>query len=170
MDLIRRAIRRDLTAFAATVPHTPLPEQHTWRALARRWSVLVEAMESWPVSPTERRLLDACSNSFHMLEGRAERDERAALAVRLIAARESICPPATDLSLDVPPGLLAWALLDQPDAVRRRVLRGVATRRRALAWLDGRRLERLGRQAFSHLADVPTPRSPAPGRVEPQKP
>jgi iron-sulfur cluster repair protein YtfE (RIC family) len=118
MYLMHHAFRRDLAAFAAAVPLTPVEERETWEALADRWEVFsftlhhhhngedtwlwpflleradgaqratLEAMESEheEIDPT----LDACTAGFARLRDHADPDARAALAVRLASARESL--------------------------------------------------------------------------------
>jgi iron-sulfur cluster repair protein YtfE (RIC family) len=118
MYLMHHAFRRDLAAFAAAVPLTPVEERETWRALADRWEIFsftlhhhhrgedswlwpflmeradagqratLEAMEAEheEIDPT----LDACTSGFARLRDHADPDARAALAVRLTSARESL--------------------------------------------------------------------------------
>ena len=119
MYLMHHAFRRDLAAFARAVPRTPVAEVATWRALLRRWEVFSEVLHHhhrgedtwlWPVlmvsaDPTEQEtlrameaeheeidpLLTSCLAGLRMLAaGHARADDRAALAVRLCAARESL--------------------------------------------------------------------------------
>ena len=116
---MHHAFRRDLAAFAAAVPHTPVEDRATWQALAERWELFAEALHHhhtgedaglWPAlleraddeergdaarpwRPSTRRST-RCSRPAPRVRpaGRAGADEdaRAALAVRLVAARESL--------------------------------------------------------------------------------
>jgi hemerythrin-like domain-containing protein len=122
MYLMHHAFRRDLAAFAAVVPHTPVTDTATWRALADRWAVFADALHHhhagedtwlWPAllerADEEERvtllameaehegidpLLEASAAGFARLASGADEDAdedvRAALAVRLVAARESL--------------------------------------------------------------------------------
>ena len=118
MYLMHHAFRRDLAAFAAAVPHTPVEDTATWRALADRWALFAEALHHhhagedpwlWPAlleraDDEERETLLAMEAEheeidpmlrrrpagFARLAAGAGEDCRAALAVRLAAARESL--------------------------------------------------------------------------------
>lgn len=118
MFVMHHAFRRDLAAFATAVPRTPVTDRDTWRALAARWVVLVTALHHhhegedrwlWPAlleraDPGERRtlaemvaeheaidpLLESAALGLEALAAGAGEDVRAALAVRLAAARESL--------------------------------------------------------------------------------
>jgi hemerythrin-like domain-containing protein len=118
MYLMHHAFRRDLTAFAAVVPHTPVEDTATWRALADRWALFADALHHhhsgedtwlWPAllerADGEERgtllameaeheeidpLLEASATGFTRMAAGADEDCRAALAVRLVAARESL--------------------------------------------------------------------------------
>ena len=119
MYLLHHAFRRDLAAFAHAVPRTPLTELATWRAMLRRWRVFSDVLHHhhetedtwlWPAlleraDDGERETLAAmeaehaeidpilalCLSGLQMLAaGHAQGDDRAALAVRLVAARESL--------------------------------------------------------------------------------
>jgi len=118
MYLMHHAFRRDLAAFAAVVPRTPVEASATWRALADRWALMAEALHHhhecedtwlWPAL-LERAgdrdrgtleameaehagidpLLEASAAGFAALAAGGDEDLRAALAVRLVAARESL--------------------------------------------------------------------------------
>ena len=118
MYLMHHAFRRDLTAFAAAVPHTPVDDLVTWQALADRWTLFAEALHHhhsgedawlWPAlldvaADTDRGtleameaehedidpLLEAAAAGFDRMAAGGGEDERAALAVRLVAARECL--------------------------------------------------------------------------------
>lgn len=116
---LHHAFRRDLAAFTRAVPRTPVDEPGTWRALLRRWEVFAavlhhhhEAEDTWlwpalleRAQVAERETLAAmeaehaeidpilalCLSGLRMLAaGHAHLDDRAALTVRLTAARESL--------------------------------------------------------------------------------
>ncbi|MCW2765721.1 MAG: hypothetical protein JWO11_1680, partial [Nocardioides sp.] len=119
MYVMHHAFRRDLRWFAIAVPRTPLEDVGTWRATLRRWELFAESLHHhhrgedtwlWPAL-MERAdgnelvtlqameaehdeidpLLSACTSCLGRLaDGSATADERAALAVRLVAARESL--------------------------------------------------------------------------------
>jgi len=126
MYVMHHAFRRDLAAFAAAVPATPVEDRATWRRLQQRWELFAAVLHKhhsgedaglWPMlldrvdaagDAQGRRTLEdmeaehgeidptlqACAAGFARLaehpqiEGAA--DERAALAVRLVAARERL--------------------------------------------------------------------------------
>lgn len=118
MYLMHHAFRRDLTKFASAAQHTPATDRTTWRLLARRWEIFSEVLHShhsgedealWPWllehGTAEDRatleameaehaeidpMLTACAEGFARLAERADEGARAALAVRLVAARESL--------------------------------------------------------------------------------
>jgi hemerythrin-like domain-containing protein len=118
MYVMHHAFRRDLAAFAAAVPVTPLADRDTWKALGDRWALFAEVLHAhhtgedtgvWPflmdradakgratLEAMEAEhaeidpLLEACAAGFEVLATRPDEDERAALAVRLVAARESL--------------------------------------------------------------------------------
>jgi len=209
MYLVHHAFRRDLAAFAEAVPHTPLDDRPTWRALQRRWELFAEVLHHhhraedtwiWPVlmqkaDPTEQQTLQAmeaeheeidpllasCTTGLQRLvEGRATADERAALAVRVCAARESLgrhlaheehdamrilqrhVSPAEWGSIETeingrrpdPRPVLSvvpWVLHEVPPAVRREVLARAEAVPRVLWRLTHRRFERLERRAFRYV-------------------
>lgn len=118
MYLMHHAFRRDLDLFAAAVRATPADDPETWALLAARWDLFAEALHEhhtvedvgvWPAlvslgtaqdaatleaMESEHSeidpLLEGCSAGFRRLAGRADEDARAALAVRVTAARESL--------------------------------------------------------------------------------
>jgi hemerythrin-like domain-containing protein len=119
MYVMHHAFRRDLDAFAGAVRRTPVGQRRTWQLLADRWDLFAEVLHAhhtgeddglWPL--LERRgtsgdvatlramaaehaeldpLLDSCAAGFRRLAQRPDADARAALAVRVCAARESLC-------------------------------------------------------------------------------
>ncbi|MGZ4445731.1 MAG: hypothetical protein ACXVEC_03550 [Nocardioides sp.] len=163
LPLARAALRRDLTAFAAAVPRTPVEDRATWRALLRRWEVLAAALRTTGGAPDELGpLLTACRSGLQLLaRGLARGDDRAALAVRTVAARECLARLATpaDATADATASPTAADLAPVGDAVpwllagRRDAARSGAARRAAW-WLGVRRLEALDRRAFRHAPDV----------------
>ena len=118
MYVMHHAFRRDLDLFVAAVRSTPAGERGTWALLARRWDLFAEVLHEhhtvedvgvWPAlerlgTPDDAAtlaameaehgeidpLLEACRAGFRRLAARADEDARAALAVRVCAARESL--------------------------------------------------------------------------------
>jgi hemerythrin-like domain-containing protein len=118
MYVMHHGFRRDLTAFAAAAMATPVDARDSWQALAERWDLFSEVLHHhhsgedaglWPLLMTltdddGRRVLEAmeaehaeidpilrsCAAGFARLSGHADEDARAALAVRLCAAKESL--------------------------------------------------------------------------------
>jgi hypothetical protein len=118
MYLMHHAFRRDLDLFTDAVRATPAEDRGTWRLLAGRWELFAEVLHKhhtaeddliWPVvtclgAPDDVAvlaameaeheeidpLLESCGAGFRRLAGRADEDARAALAVRVCAARESL--------------------------------------------------------------------------------
>jgi len=118
MYLIHHAFRRDLDAFAEAVRRTPVDDRRTWVLLADRWELFAEVLHKhhtaeddliWPaltslgssddvvvLEAMEAEhgeidpLLESCAAGFRRLAQRADEDARAALAVRVCAARESL--------------------------------------------------------------------------------
>ena len=118
MYLMHHAFRRDLDAFAEAVRNTPVDDRKTWALLADRWELFAEVLHKhhsaeddliWPalmslgtsddVAVLEAMeaehgeidpLLESCAAGFRRLAQRADEDARAALAVRVCAARESL--------------------------------------------------------------------------------
>jgi hemerythrin-like domain-containing protein len=118
MYVMHHAFRRDLDLFAAAVRNTPAGERATWALLAERWGLFAEALHEhhtiedegvWPAlerlaSPDQVAtlaameaehgeidpLLEGCAAGFRRLCEHADEDARAALAVRVCAARESL--------------------------------------------------------------------------------
>lgn len=118
MYLMHHAFRRDLAAFAETVPLTPVDARDAWQALAERWDLFSAALHHhhhgedtwlWPAlmergEEDDRAMLremeaehaeidpalEACAAGFARMRDHADPDARAALTVRLVAARESL--------------------------------------------------------------------------------
>ena len=118
MYVMHHAFRRDLDLFSAAVRTTPVAERSTWVLLAERWGLFAEALHEhhtiedegvWPAlerlgTPEEVAiltameaehgeidpLLEGCAAGFWRLSEHADEDARAALAVRVCAARESL--------------------------------------------------------------------------------
>jgi hypothetical protein len=207
MYLMHHAFRRDLAAFARAVPRTPLSEADTWRALLRRWEVFSEVLHHhhrgedtwlWPAlmeraDASEQEtlcameaehgdidpLLLACAAGLRRLAGGgATADDRAALAVRLCATRESLgrhlaheerdamrilqrrLSPVEWQAIDRsfvegigPRQLLAlvpWVLHEVPEEVRRDLFR-TAPRAQRFVWrLTRRGFSRRHRTAFRY--------------------
>lgn len=118
MYVMHHAFRRDLDLFSAAVRSTPAAERGTWALLGERWALFAEALHEhhtiedvgvWPALEqlgTEDEvatlhameaehseidpLLEGCAAGFRRLAQHADEDTRAALAVRVCAARESL--------------------------------------------------------------------------------
>ncbi|WP_395695343.1 hemerythrin domain-containing protein [Nocardioides sp.] len=118
MYLMHHGFRRDLDAFAAAVRATPADDRRAWRALADRWELFAAVLHKhhtaedehiWPaltalgapedVAVLEAMeaehgeidpLLDSCAAGLRRLAERTDEDARAALVVRVCAARESL--------------------------------------------------------------------------------
>jgi hemerythrin-like domain-containing protein len=118
MYVMHHAFRRDLDLFSAAVRNTPATERATWTLLGDRWELFAEVLHEhhtveddgvWPaleqlatsddaatLSAMEAEhdeidpLLVACAAGFRRLAAHADEDARAALAVRMCAARESL--------------------------------------------------------------------------------
>ena len=118
MYVMHHGFRRDLAAFAAAAEATPVADREAWRALAEGWERFAfilhhhhsgEDAGLWPLlerrATAEERevlaameaehaeidpILEACAEGFARLAANADEDARAALAVRLVAARERL--------------------------------------------------------------------------------
>ena len=118
MYVMHHAFRRDLEAFAAAAGTTPASDRRAWQAMAKRWEIFSSALHHhhsgedaglWPAlldrADDEGRatleameaehseidpILQACATGFERLAGHADEDVRAALAVRLVAAKERL--------------------------------------------------------------------------------
>jgi iron-sulfur cluster repair protein YtfE (RIC family) len=198
MYLMHHAFRRDLAAFATAAPLTPVEDRATWRELADRWELFSFALHHhhrgedtwlWPflmdrADASERGVLqamedehaqidptlDGCAAGFARLRDHADSDARAALAVRLVAAREALGRHLqheeteaiallqrvmTDeewhaidenFKRGVPFGrlvqLVPWVMHSVPDEVREQVFAGSGPLHRTLWRLTRRRFER----------------------------
>jgi hypothetical protein len=118
MYLMHHAFRRDLDAFALSVPATPVTDRKTWRLLHRRWAVFAGPLHHhhsgedaglWPMlrertDDAGRAVLDtmeadhaeidpllsACAAGFAALAEGADLDTRSALVVRVSATRAAL--------------------------------------------------------------------------------
>lgn len=208
MYLSHHAFRRDLAAFAAAVPATPLEDRETWRALAARWELFAHVLHHhhegedtwlWPfllerASEEDRAVLEAmeaehadidpllegCAAGLARLAAHADADAKAALAVRVVAARESLgrhlAHEETDaiammqrvmtgaeweaidehfkkaLTLKDLPRIVPWALVQVPAGVREEIFaRPGGTAHRVAWWLSRRWFGRWDARAFRYL-------------------
>ena len=118
MYVMHHAFRRDLEAFAAAAGATPASDRRAWKAMAERWELFSSALHHhhsgedtglWPAlldrADEEGRatleameaehseidpILEACAIGLQRLAEQPDEDARAALAVRLVAARERL--------------------------------------------------------------------------------
>jgi hypothetical protein len=207
--LMHHAFRRDLAAFARAVPRTPITDLATWRALLSRWEAFAEALHHhhhgedtwlWPVlmeraeAPEQQTLLAmaaehedidpllaSCLAGLRQLAaGHGRADDRAALSVRLAAARECLGRHLAHEERDairilqrhlspeehqavharfvegLPPrrllALVPWALHEVPEDVRRELRRTARPAPRIVWRLTHRRFEARDRRAFRHAA------------------
>ena len=118
MYVMHHAFRRDLAVLSAAAAVTPATDRRAWVALADRWALFAEALHLhhsgedrglWPrllavATPEEAEVLEAmeaehegidpmltaCAAGFARLREHADDDARAALAVRLAAARAQL--------------------------------------------------------------------------------
>jgi hemerythrin-like domain-containing protein len=118
MYVMHHAFRRDLDLFVSAVRSTPANARSTWILLADRWELFAQVLHEhhtvedvgiWPaladrgtsedlavLAAMEAEhveidpLLEGCAAGFRRLADRADEDARAALAVRITAARESL--------------------------------------------------------------------------------
>ena len=118
MYVMHHAFRRDLARFTEAARHTPATDRETWRLLVRRWEIFAWALHHhhtgednglWPwllehgdeddrstLEAMEAEhaeidpILTACAEGLARLADHADEDARAALAVRLTAAKESL--------------------------------------------------------------------------------
>jgi len=208
MYLSHHAFRRDLAAFAAAVPVTPVEDRGAWRALADRWRLFSHVLHHhhagedewvWPfllerVGPEDREVLEAmeaehaeidptleaCAAGMAWLAEHADADARAALAVRVVAARESLgrhlAHEETEaialmqrvmtgeeweqldehfkeaLTLRDLPRLVPWALLEVPPSVREQVFARPGGFLHRVVWVLTRRaFNRYEARAFRYL-------------------
>lgn len=118
MYVMHHAFRRDLNRFVEAVRATPAGDQATWRRLEERWDLFATVLHKhhsgedaglWPwllehAEPDEVAtleameaehaeidpLLEACRAGLRRLATTADEDARAALAVRMVAARDCL--------------------------------------------------------------------------------
>jgi hemerythrin-like domain-containing protein len=118
MYVMHHAFRRDLARFVVAAEATPAVARDAWRALEQAWQQFSTALHHhhsgedaglWPLmaeraTEREREVLDAmeaehaeidpvleaCASGFARLAAEPDDDARHALAVRLVAARESL--------------------------------------------------------------------------------
>ncbi len=208
MYLMHHAFRRDLRTFAEAVPLTPLSDEAAWQAMTRRWALFSTCLHLhhheedtwlWPdlmrrVEPEERATLEAmeaehaeidpalevCRDGLAWMSRRPDREVRAALTVRLAAAREGLARHLAHEESDtiammqrvmtstewtaleenfgegVTPGLLLkivpWVLHEVPAEVREQLFTRPRGRAHRAVWLLTRgRFDRTHRAAFRHL-------------------
>jgi hemerythrin-like domain-containing protein len=208
---MHHAFRRDLDAFSEAVRNTPVGDRKTWRLLADRWNLFSEVLHKhhsaedeliWPVlisvgtsddvavleaMEAEHEeidpLLEACAAGFAVLSSRADEDARAALAVRLVAARETLSRHLHHEETEAIPliqalmtpedweridaeyfkkgltvrdfaTLVPWAAHGLAPEHRERVFADAGTPFRVLWHLTRRRFERNERAAFRYLLEV----------------
>jgi hypothetical protein len=166
-----RGLRRDLDRFVAAATHTPADDRSAWRPLVQRWALFRRILHDhharlWPAQPSEvaaeelEPLLDRVSDGLARMSVSGNDDTRAAVEVRLVAARERIARHLDRVERDVLPrprqhlsGVhrprdVAWLLHDLPDPAASRVLAG-APAIRLLWWLClRRRFARRERRTF----------------------
>ena len=211
MYVMHHAFRRDLTAFVAAAALTPSGDRATWQALAQRWELFSTALHHhhagedaglWPrlleVADDEGRatleameaeheeidpMLESCAAGFARLAEHADEDARRALAVRLVAARESLARHLAheegdaialvqqhltddewlaleeehfraELSLGQMLALVSWVAHELPADARSHVFGKAGLPFRVL-WLLGRRsFRRRERAAFRYVVDA----------------
>ncbi len=206
MYVMHHAFRRDLTRFAAATQATPVHDRRTWQRLAARWDVFATILHKhhsgedaglWPwlrerASADEIATLDAmeaehdeidpmlesCRAGFERLRDHPDEDARAALAVRVLATRESLgrhlAHEETDamailqrlmtqeewleldaeyFSKDMSPKYVAtvvpWAAHEMPAAARGRVFAEAGTPFTVVWHLTRRSFARKERRAFA---------------------
>ena len=208
MYLAHHAFRRDLRDFARAVPATPVEDRAAWRALERRWAVFADVLHHhhsgedehlWPAllerAQGEDRvtveamedehaeidpLLQGCRDGLAAMVCSPSADTRSALAVRLVATRESLgrhlAHEETETIALIQRVLTAeeydaidahfkktltprrlvrlvpWALVGVPTEVREELFAREGGTAHRLAWLVCRgSFDRLQRAAFAHL-------------------
>jgi hypothetical protein len=208
MYVAHHAFRRDLRDFARAVPATPLEDRAAWRALERRWAVFADVLHHhhsgedehlWPAllarAEGEDRatlaamedehaeidpLLEACRDGLAAMASAPMADVRSALAVRLVATRESLGRhldheetetialvqrlltaeeyDAIDehFKKTLTPRrlyrLVPWALVGVPTDVREQLFARDGGTAHRIAWLVSRRsFARMQSAAFAHL-------------------
>jgi iron-sulfur cluster repair protein YtfE (RIC family) len=208
MYVMHHAFRRDLAAFVAAAVATPVQARSTWRALAARWDLFAEVLHHhhsgedaglWPVL-MERAdddgqrvllameaehaeidpILQACAAGFERLAHHEDEDARAALAVRLCAAKASLGRHleheeteaiailqqvltheewhaieqehfAKDLAFSQVLALVPWATHGVPGPLRRSVFAKTGRANQVIWQLTRRGFERREREAFAYV-------------------
>lgn len=211
MYVMHHAFRRDLAAFADAAQATPVTDRATWRALAARWAIFAKVLHHhhtgedtgiWPflMERTDAAgratleameaeheeidpMLESCAAGFARLAEHADEDARRALAVRLVAARESLARHLAheegdaialvqqhltddewlaleeehfraELSLGQMLALVSWVAHELPADARSHVFGKAGLPFRVL-WLLGRRsFRRRERAAFRYVVDA----------------
>ncbi len=158
--LVYHGLRRDLAAFSEAVPATPVEDRQAWAALERRWDVLATVLRhhpgGWAQDADLRRSLGACGPAFARLRGHPDPGARAALSVRLAAAREGLArhPPDEHGGGPVPArpsrDLVPWVLAGVPPGAQEDLLVAGGPRFRLRWWLTRGRFARLEARAFAH--------------------
>ena len=96
MYVMHHALRRDLAAFVAAVPATPVPDAATWAALARRWQRFADVLHHhhtaedeayWPVL---QRAVTARGTADDRAEVAAMAQEHAGIDPSLVACRTAM--------------------------------------------------------------------------------
>lgn len=208
MYVAHHAFRRDLAAFAEAVPRTPVEDRAAWSAMVQRWAAFSAVLHHhhhgedewlWPelmrrVEPHERAtleameaehgeidpLLEACRDGLATMARGGSEQVRSALAVRLVAARESLARHLAHeetetiamlqreltqqewedidehfkkgVSLSLILQAVPFMLQGVPAEVRNGLFAEPGGRVHQLVWLlTRRRFERRHRQAFAHL-------------------
>ncbi|MFG2042448.1 hemerythrin domain-containing protein [Dactylosporangium sp. NPDC048998] len=207
MFVMHWAFRRDLDRFAAAAIHTPVEDQAAWRALARRWSLFRHVLHDhhtgedeglWPALRSSAdaagaAVLDAMAAEHHDIDpllasvaegmdrmaATPDPDARAALEVRVVAARERLGRHLAHEERDalaliqrhLPPAeweriskvyferaktprevaaLVAWVLHDLPEPAAARLLGGAAPVRVLWRLVLRRPFARRERRAFRY--------------------
>jgi hemerythrin-like domain-containing protein len=209
MYVMHHGFRRDLRRFAEAVRATPVGERATWVLLLERWELFAEVLHHhhsgedagiWPwlrercdaehlamLDAMEEEhgeidpLLQACSAGFRRLAEVADEDARAALAVRVVAARDCLgrhlAHEETEaialiqqlmtqqewvelderhfkdekLTLAKVARIVPWAAYDVPREARDRVLAEAGLAFRVVWLLTRRRFARREARAFAHV-------------------
>ena len=199
MYVMHHAFRRDLAVLSAASAVTPATDRRAWLALADRWGLCAEALllhhtgvdrglwrrEVLAAMEAEHEAIDpmltACAVGFARLREHADDDARAALAVRLAAARaqlgEHLRHEETEaiaiiqgrlteadwqqideehfrenLPLRTLLALVPWAVEGVPPEIRDGIFAEPGGRVHRLMWLLTRgRLRRQQRRALAHL-------------------
>lgn len=208
MYVMHHGFRRDLRRFAEAVPRTPVEDRAAWVLLHRRWELFAKVLHHhhsgedagiWPwlrercgeehlamLDAMEAEhgeidpLLEACAAGFRRLAEAPDEDARAALAVRVVAARDSLgrhlaheeteaialiqalMSHAEWLELDEKHfkdekltlgkvlRIVPWAAYDVPRTARDRVLAEAGLPFRVVWLLTRRRFARREARAFAH--------------------